>query len=54
MGEGGTEAEAVASLREALEEYYGAVEAVAPPEHEEIEPIEIVITERPAHIISRP
>jgi hypothetical protein len=54
MGEGATEAQAVASLREALEEYYSEVPAVAPPEREEIEPIEIVITERPAHVVLRP
>lgn len=54
MGEGATEEQAVASLRESLEEYYREVPAVAPPEHPEIEPIEIVITERPAHVVLRP
>jgi predicted RNase H-like HicB family nuclease len=42
-GEGRTPDEAVASLREALREYF-AVEAVAPPSHAPPpEPIEIVI-----------
>lgn len=42
-GEGSTRDEALASLREALEEYFGHAEAVAPPSESPPEPIEIVV-----------
>jgi predicted RNase H-like HicB family nuclease len=44
-GEGATPAEALARLREALEEYFGNVEAVAPPPEQPREPIEIVVVD---------
>jgi hypothetical protein len=43
-GEGDTAEHAVDSLREALREYFGHTEAVAPPPDPTVEPIEIVIT----------
>lgn len=45
-GEGGTPDEAIASLREALRDYFD-VEAVAPPPQAEPEPIDIVIVDGP-------
>ena len=48
-GEGRTPDEAVASLREALKEYF-AVEAVAPPSEVVAEPIEIVIVGGPPDV----
>jgi hypothetical protein len=42
-GEGATPEEALASLRVALEEYFGSAEAVAPPPERPREPIEIVV-----------
>jgi len=45
-GEGRTPDEAVASLREALKEYF-EVEAVAPPADARVEAIEIVIVDPP-------
>ncbi|HZU83724.1 MAG TPA: hypothetical protein VE987_12440 [Polyangiaceae bacterium] len=42
-GEGATADEALASLRQALEEYFGSAEAVAPPPDRPREPIEIVV-----------
>ncbi len=45
-GEGRTPEEAVASLRQALHEYFD-VEAVAPPEQRVSETIEIVIVDAP-------
>jgi predicted RNase H-like HicB family nuclease len=45
-GEGRTPDEAVASLREALKEYFD-VEAVAPPADARVEAIEIVVVDRP-------
>jgi hypothetical protein len=45
-GEGRTPDEAIASLREALVEYF-AVEAVAPPPDAVAEPIEIVVLDAP-------
>jgi predicted RNase H-like HicB family nuclease len=42
-GEGATPAEALARLREALEEYFGHAEAVAPPPEQPREPIEIIV-----------
>jgi predicted RNase H-like HicB family nuclease len=42
-GEGRTPDEALASLREALEEYFGGAQAVAPPAETAREPIEIVV-----------
>ena len=46
-GEGDTPDQAVASLREALVEYFGHTEAVAPPPQAEIEPIEIDVAGMP-------
>jgi predicted RNase H-like HicB family nuclease len=44
-GEGATADEAVANLREALMEYFGHAEAVAPPEETQPpSPIEIIVT----------
>jgi predicted RNase H-like HicB family nuclease len=42
-GEGATREEAIASLREALHEYFGHTEAVAPPAEKPHEAIEIVV-----------
>jgi predicted RNase H-like HicB family nuclease len=47
-GEGHTPDEAIASLREALEQYFGQVEAVAPPSEAPHERIEIVIIGGPS------
>jgi hypothetical protein len=47
-GEGSTPDEALASLRSALEEYFGHAEAVAPPSAASSEPIEIVIIGGPS------
>jgi predicted RNase H-like HicB family nuclease len=47
-GEGSTPAEALARLREALDEYFGHVEAVAPPASQPHEPIEIVVIDGPS------
>ena len=44
-GEGATPAEALERLREALEEYFGHAEAVAPPAEQPREPIEIVVVD---------
>jgi hypothetical protein len=46
-GEGGTAAEALEKLREALDEYFGHTEAVAPPAERPREPIEIVVVDGP-------
>ncbi|HEV3193936.1 MAG TPA: hypothetical protein VGY54_25700 [Polyangiaceae bacterium] len=46
-GEGATREEAVANLREALKEYFGQAEAVAPPAETSSPAIEIVITDSP-------
>jgi predicted RNase H-like HicB family nuclease len=49
-GEGKTPDEALASLREALEEYFGQIEAVAPPPSSALappEPIEIIVIDDP-------
>jgi hypothetical protein len=46
-GEGRTAEEAIASLREALEEYFGHAEAVAPPAQPPRESIEIVVVDAP-------
>jgi predicted RNase H-like HicB family nuclease len=47
-GEGATRDEAVANLREALAEYFGQAEAVAPPaDTAPLPPIEIVIVDSP-------
>jgi hypothetical protein len=46
-GEGGTPDEAIASLREALQEYFGHAEAVAPPPQPPRESIEIVVLDAP-------
>jgi predicted RNase H-like HicB family nuclease len=48
-GEGTTPDEAVASLREALRDYFG-VEAVAPPSQPANEAIEIVIVDAPPNV----
>ncbi|MDP8999964.1 MAG: hypothetical protein M3O46_07625 [Myxococcota bacterium] len=47
-GEGSTPAEALARLREALAEYFGHVEAVAPPAQSPHEAIEIVVINGPS------
>jgi predicted RNase H-like HicB family nuclease len=47
-GEGRTADEAIACLREALEEYFGHAEAVAPPAQPPRESIEIVVVDAPA------
>lgn len=47
-GEGSTPAEALASLREALSEYFSHVEAVAPPAQPPHEAIEIVVIDGPS------
>jgi hypothetical protein len=49
-GEGATLDEAVASLKEALREYFGEVPAVAPPPEPRHDEIEIVVVEVPAKI----
>jgi predicted RNase H-like HicB family nuclease len=46
-GEGSTPEEALASLREALDEYFGLAEAVAPPAQQPREPIEIIVIDGP-------
>jgi predicted RNase H-like HicB family nuclease len=46
-GEGATPEEALASLRLALEEYFGHAEAIAPPPEQPHEPIEIVVIDSP-------
>ena len=46
-GEGDTPDQAVASLREALLEYFGHTEAVAPPAESQVEPIEIDVAGMP-------
>ncbi len=46
-GEGATPEEALAQLREALEEYFGHSEAVAPPAQQPRETIEIVVVDAP-------
>jgi len=46
-GEGDTPEAAVASLREALEEYFGQAEAIAPPQEKPCEAIEIVVVDPP-------
>jgi|GEM_PF-2294699 len=53
-GEGDTPEQAVASLREALEEYFGQAEAIAPPSQPPREPIEIVIVDAPSGVGERP
>jgi hypothetical protein len=42
-GEGATPAEALASLRQALDDYFGSSSAVAPPAEPPRDPIEIVV-----------
>jgi hypothetical protein len=42
-GEGATDEEAVASLREALHDYFGKAEAVGPPAQPVAEALEIVV-----------
>jgi predicted RNase H-like HicB family nuclease len=42
-GEGATRDEAIARLRDALEEYFGHAEAIAPPAQKPHDPIEIVV-----------
>jgi hypothetical protein len=49
-GEGATPDEAIASLREALEEYFGQAEAIAPPSQPPAERIEIVIVDAPSGV----
>jgi predicted RNase H-like HicB family nuclease len=44
-GEGATPAEALDSLREALEEYFGHIEAVGPPSEQPREAIEIIVVD---------
>jgi predicted RNase H-like HicB family nuclease len=46
-GTGATREEAIAGLREALEEYFSHAEAVAPPEEPPRESIEIVVLDGP-------
>jgi predicted RNase H-like HicB family nuclease len=46
-GEGSTPDEAIACLRQALDEYFGHAEAVAPPPQQSHEPIEIVVIGNP-------
>jgi hypothetical protein len=46
-GEGATREEALACLREALRQYFGQPEAVAPPAQTTEEPIEIVVVDAP-------
>jgi hypothetical protein len=46
-GEGRTPDEAIACLREALQEYFGHAEAVAPPAQLPDESIEIVVVDSP-------
>jgi predicted RNase H-like HicB family nuclease len=53
-GEGDTPEQALARLREALEEYFGQAEAVAPPSQQPREPIEIVVVDAPAGVDERP
>ena len=48
-GEGATPEEAVASLREALREYFGQPEAMAPPPQSPEEPIEIIVVDAPTN-----
>jgi hypothetical protein len=50
-GEGRTPDEAIASLRQALEDYFD-VEAVAPPAEAAVPPIEIVIVAAPSNAAS--
>jgi hypothetical protein len=52
-GEGATPDEAIASLREALEEYFGQAEAIAPPSQPPAESIEIVIVDAPRGVAVR-
>jgi predicted RNase H-like HicB family nuclease len=46
-GEGSTAEEALQALREALQEYFGHSEAVAPPKDEPSETIEIIVVDAP-------
>jgi predicted RNase H-like HicB family nuclease len=46
-GEGETPEEALASLREALHEYFGQTEAVAPPAEAPADSIEVVVVDSP-------
>jgi predicted RNase H-like HicB family nuclease len=46
-GEGDTADQALQNLREALHEYFGHSEAVAPPKDEPRETIEIVVVDAP-------
>jgi hypothetical protein len=50
-GEGATPVEALARLREALDEYFGHTEAVAPPAQRPHEPIEIVVIDGPPSVM---
>jgi predicted RNase H-like HicB family nuclease len=50
-GEGCTPAEALASLREALEDYFGQAEAIAPPPQQAREPIELVVVDGPPDVM---
>ena len=49
-GEGATPAEALASLRAGLEDYFGQAEAVAPPAQEAREPIELIVIDGPPDV----
>ncbi len=51
-GEGRSPDEALASLREALEEYFGHAEAVAPPAQTPQEAIEIIVVDAPSPVRS--
>jgi hypothetical protein len=51
-GEGPSPDEAIASLREALEEYFGHAEAVAPPAQLPREAIEIIVVDSPGPLRS--
>jgi len=46
-GEGATPDEALSSLRQALAEYFGQAEAVAPPSQTAVDDIEIIVTGAP-------
>jgi hypothetical protein len=53
-GEGDTPDQAVASLRDALREYFGHAEAVAPPSEQPESSIEIELIGAPAEPPTRP
>jgi hypothetical protein len=48
VGEGDTPDQAIACLRQALQEYFGHTEAVAPPSQADVGPIEIDVVGSPA------